>query len=380
MFARSPAPASLLGLCCKCVWIKQHQLHFLHLSLLFVITARKWDRKKETSHESLYFLFGRNFKLTLGNFVKFPVFKGGILTMEEAASSSDTFLVETTAVSWLQTEEKDITSLADEVMFYYKLFVCIIGLFGNLMNIVVIQYSEVPMTTRITISILAISDFCYIALLSPSIVYPKVYKLSFFDISNTICQYTTFSSLFFAFVSGLMVVVLTVERVIAVTLPLQVKLLLSVKKLLVGISLFVLVHMGISAYFASELTVKGYYDSNNTLIYSACFPDELKDELHYFGVINMIIPLVLVVLGNIIIIATVLVKKKQISRMTSSGGFQAIDIRLVVTTVSISLSSIILTLPAALHFSVGEAIVGHEVYVDWTNPLYLTIDAIVMLR
>ena len=75
----------------------------------------------------------------------------------------------------------------------------------------VIQYSKVPMTTRITISILAISDFCYIALLSPSIIYPKVYKLSFFDISNAICHYTTFSGLFIPFVSALMVAVLTVE-------------------------------------------------------------------------------------------------------------------------------------------------------------------------
>ncbi len=297
--------------------------------------------------------------------------------MEEAASSSDTFLVETTAVSWLQTEGDKSTSPAEDIIFYYKLFICICGLFGNITNIVVVQYSKVPLTTRITISILAISDFCYIALLSPSIIYPKVYKLSFFDISNAICHYTTFSGLFFAFVSALMVVILTVEWVIAVTLPLQAKLLLSVKKLLLGISLFVLVHMGASAYFASEFSVEGYYDTNNTLLYSACFADELKDELNYFGVlINMIIPLVLVVLGNIIIVATVLVKKKQISRMTSSGGFQAIDMRLVVTTVSISLSSVILTSPAALYYLVGEAIVWHEIYVDWTNPFYLTIDAI----
>ena len=168
---------------------------------------------------------------------------------------------------------------------------------------------------------------------------------------------------------------------IAVTVPLHAKLLMSVKKLILGTSLFVLVHTGASAYFVSELKVEGYYDTNNTLLYSACSADELKDEVSYFVVlINMIIPLVVVVLGNIIIVATVLVKKKQISRMTSGSDLQAVDMRLVVTTVSISLSSVILTSPAALYFSVGEAIVGHEVYVDWTNPLYLTIDAIVMLR
>ncbi len=56
--------------------------------------------------------------------------------MEEVTSNSDTFLVETTAMSWLQTEEKDFTSLAEEIIFYYKLFICICGLFGNVTSIV----------------------------------------------------------------------------------------------------------------------------------------------------------------------------------------------------------------------------------------------------
>ncbi len=269
------------------------------------------------------------------------------------------------------------TSLADEVIFYYKLFVCIIGLFGNLMNIVVMQYTKVPKTTRITISILAISDFSYIVLLSPSIIYPKFFNISFFDHTNTTCQLSTFVSLFFAFVSGLMVAVLTVERVIAVTFPLHAKLLLSVKKLVFGMFLFILVDLVISIYISSQYVVENFYDENNNLLYSSCHNFELRDVIQYFGVLlNMVIPLCVVVLGNIIIVATVVIKKKQISTMTSGSGYQAGEIRLVITTVSISLSFVILSSPLALYYTLGEEIVGSEIFLDWTNSYYLSCDAI----
>ncbi len=92
--------------------------------------------------------------------------------MEEVASNSDTFLVETTAMSWLQTEGNSSTSLAEEIIFYYKLFICICGLFGNVINIVVLQYTKIPLTTRITMSILALSDFILLLLsISNSIKY-----------------------------------------------------------------------------------------------------------------------------------------------------------------------------------------------------------------
>ncbi len=275
-----------------------------------------------------------------------------------------------------QTGENQ-TSLADEVIFYYKLLVCIVGLFGNLMNIVVIQYTKVPKTTRITISILAISDFSFIVLLSPSIIYPKFFKMSYFDLTDITCQLSTFATLFFAFVSGLMVAVLTVERVIAVTFPLHAKLLLSVKRLLFGLFLFILVGLAISIYISSQYVVENFYDENNNLLYSSCQNFELGDWMQYFGVlITMVIPPCIVVLGNIIIIATIVIKKKQISTMTSSSGYQAGEIRLVITTISISVSFIILSSPLTLYYTLGKEIFGPEIILDWTNPYYLSCNAL----
>ncbi len=283
-------------------------------------------------------------------------------------------VAETTASPW---QEDPHTSLADEILFFYKLLICFFGLFGNVTNVVVIQFTKVPLTMRVTISVLALSDLCYIAAFSPAVVFPKISKISFLDYSNITCQLSTFSGLFFSFVSGLMVAVLTVERIVAVMFPLHANLLLSVKRLIVGTSLFILAHFGASAYFASQFVVEDFYDDNNTLLYSSCFNDELHNELEYFGVLlNMVTPLTVIVLGNIIIMIIVIIKKKQISGIISGRSHQGGEIRLVITTVSISVSSIILTSPLAFYYTLGEAILDHEVFVDWTNPLFLTCDAL----
>ncbi len=165
---------------------------------------------------------------------------------------------------------------------------------------------------------------------------------------------------------------------IAVTLPLHIKLLISLKKLLLGISVFLVAHLGASAYFTAKFVVEDFHDENNTLLYSSCISsDELTVELQYFAVfLDMIIPLAVIVVGNIIIAATVLVKRMQMSGMTSGSGYQAGEMRLVATTVSISLSSVILTSPLALYYTLGEAVLEYEVFVDWTNPLFVTCDTL----
>ncbi len=283
-----------------------------------------------------------------------------------------------TTTAWLETQPHvwdDHISWADEVIFFYKLFVGIIALFGNITNIVVIQYTKVHKTTRIIISILAVSDLCYVLIYSPSIIYPKFFRLSYVDHTNFTCQLSTFGSLFFAFVSGLMVAVLTVERVVAVTLPLHAKRFLTVKKLLCGISLFILVDFVVSGFITFQFLIHDFHNENNTLLYSMCYHEVFTDILPYFGVmLNMITPLIVIVLGNMVIVVTVLVKRKQISGMIS--GYHPGEMRLVMTTVSISLCSIIFTTPVALYYTLGEKIVGHELYVDWTNPYYLSCDAL----
>lgn len=268
-------------------------------------------------------------------------------------------------------------SMADEVIFYCKLIVCVTGCFGNILSMLVIQYTKIPLTARITISILAVSDLFYLLQHAPAIIFPKFYKMSFFDYTNTTCQFATFSGLFFAFVSSLMVTTLTIIRVIAVVKPLHSNLFLSAKKLLVGLSFVIIADLVGYAYVSSLYTVADVLDGNNTIILASCHTKELRNVIQFCGVfINLVIPLLITVMGNIVIITTVLWKRKNIAGMISGGSYQAGDLRLVITTVSISSFFILLTSPLALYYTVGEKILGTEVFINWTNLYFLSCETL----
>ncbi len=280
--------------------------------------------------------------------------------------------------SWGGNTEGSTSTLPDDVIFVYKLLVCVIGCLGNIINIIVINFTKVPKITRITISVLAVSDFCYLLQHSPTILYPKLYNMSFFNISDLACQLTTFAGVFFAFVSSIMVVTLTVSRVIAVVRPLHASRLLSARNLFLGVSLPILADLAGIGYLASQYTLSHVYDNNNRIIFSSCFNLELREVMQYFGVlINMVIPLFIVVLGNIIIVVSVVVKRKQLSELESKNSNRAAgELKLVVTTVSISLAFIFLTTPLAIYYTFGERILGPKIFVDWTNIYYLSCDAV----
>lgn len=300
------------------------------------------------------------------------------------ATSTTSFPVDdstlNSAISVPNAEEhwtRSSTKLQHEINFYYKIIVFIIGCTGNVINVIIMQLITVQTVTRITITILALSDLLFLIFNIPTLIYPKFKNMSFYDVSSTTCKMTIFTGTFFAFVSCFMVALLTVERTIAVSIPLKAKQILSTNRVMIGMLTVVISYMSWVGFCTADYQIQPVNDEYGIFLFNSCLSTNYWQEFHYsFLILETAIPLCVVVIGNIVTGVVVARKIKTRAQLTGQDSQHKDSSQLILTTVSISAAFVLLTSPLGIFIAFGEKWVGEEVYNDYNSIYYLTLDCL----
>lgn len=264
-----------------------------------------------------------------------------------------------------------------EINFIYKMVVFVIGCFGNVITVCVVQQITLQTVARITITILALSDLLCLISNFPVLIYPKFYHKSYFDVSNFTCKIGNFTLVFFPFLSCLMVALLTVERAVAVAFPLKVKQVLSTKKLLVSVIAAIAAYMIWVIFVAADHFIQPVHDESGSILYSSCQTANYWEAFQYTSLtLGAAVPLSVILVGNIMICIAVIRQRKTRTQLTNQNSTHNNDSQLILTTISISVAFIALTSPLAFYFAFGKLLVGEELFHDYNNVYYLTFDSI----
>ncbi len=90
------------------------------------------------------------------------------------------------------------TPVGPIIVFYFKLSLFVVGFVGNSLTVLITRRTKTPVTTRIIITALALSDTLHLIFRFPSILYVKFFHKSLSSISAFTCKYTIFFIMFFA--------------------------------------------------------------------------------------------------------------------------------------------------------------------------------------
>ncbi len=260
--------------------------------------------------------------------------------------------------------------------FYYKLLITILGCCGNILSIYVLAKTKAAVTTRILLSLLAFSDTCYLVISLPFMIAVFYFNTHFDWLNQVACKIVTFKDFFFTAMSYWLVAILTVERCIAVTQPLQFKILVTKKRLLVFLTCFLVVYLVWQGFLLYIFKLTDLFDEEGNYMMTICVTFEY---LYIVQIMNPIIdaamPMLLVVMGNISICVAILVYERKSPVLHSNTTHnKGTDSKLFLTTFSVSVSFVILTTPFYLYYTVGEYFLGEEVFVNPNNEFYLISD------
>ncbi|KAH3877072.1 probable G-protein coupled receptor B0563.6 [Dreissena polymorpha] len=208
--------------------------------------------------------------------------------------------------------KKTADSITDSLQCYVLPILTVIGILGNICSLIVLFQKKLRTSTTTMILIgLAFSDTCFLAtnmVRKSSCIISHYDKLLSEIVSNTTFYYMHYLKTAFSRVSTFLVVLISLERVIAVGLPLKAKTLITKRRILAGvIACYVIAFGGLAAYppqytytFVGKRPFIAYTDfaKNNV--------ESLKIYNDYFLPIGFRhIPVVIVFLLNTVIIVLV---------------------------------------------------------------------------
>ena len=108
--------------------------------------------------------------------------------------------------------------------FYTHTIMLFFGIPGNILCILTIRQKSLSKMARTSISItLAIVDSLYLIVQYTRTVYNHLHKDTILNISNIICKFSDFSYLFCTHMDAWMIVLMSIERLVAVYKPYTVK-------------------------------------------------------------------------------------------------------------------------------------------------------------
>ncbi len=297
-----------------------------------------------------------------------------VLTMDATGG-----IYEATSAGFLNSDDFSETSEAGlstdaEIAFYYKLFMFLLGCLGNITNVVVIQYTKTPKTTRIIITILAVSDLLYLLFDFPALIFPKLKQTSYYLYSATTCKLSIFCSILLSFVSYYMVALLTIDRCLAVVLPLHSKVIFSPNRLIILIVFLVGAELIWVSFLTADYDLYSFSDENGFVYFVQCDSKKYFEALQYASLVVDCIPLFCVVVGNIIISVSVCRHFKKRSEITGENRSQNTESKLIVTILSISVCFVVLATPMTLYWTVGDLLLPDEVFYDPGNLYFVILD------
>ncbi len=248
-----------------------------------------------------------------------------------ACCSQDNTSPSDTTVPNLEHKYSNAGNLIVTVAFYYQLFVLIMGLFGNTATLLLIGKTKTPVTTRIILSCLAISDNLFLVYgVLPIVVY-KYFGLVLQNISQISCSIWAFVRFLFTAMSVWLLAILTIERALVVAFPFKQNLYISKKRLYVILTITFLSHIGWCLFVAFGYSMTNIFDDEDNLIATVCHPGSNMRIIYPVRIIgDQLVPVICVVLGNIVISVCFWRNSRQLSSQATAN--RASDSKLLVTT------------------------------------------------
>ncbi len=248
------------------------------------------------------------------------------------------------------------------------------GNLGNMTALFIIRKTPSPRSTKLIISVLAVSDTLNLSFGLASVVGPFIYHTAFPQIFSATCKFSMFVGLFLGAVSFWMVAVLTAERAIAVAVPLKANLIISFHKILVVVLFVCAVFAAGVGIVISDSKLIAMYNPEGLLRFKACFSPKHWESYKMVGAIagNMM-PVAIVFVGNIVIIKCVISNRKQ-SRNLGRNTNNMAESQLFITTVSVSVTFLLLSTPLVFYYAIGPYIFDSKSFNDPLNPYFLVAD------
>ncbi len=269
-----------------------------------------------------------------------------------------------------------VSFLAIHIPFYYKLTVALFGLVGNSITVYVMPRTKTPVTTRIIITTLAISDNGFLFCSLPGFVAPRIIHKAFALLYHATCKFHIFVIFFFQPISYWLVAILTIERLIVVAFPLKSKLITTKNTTLATVVVLVVFYLVFGSVVAYDYELVDIQDGA-TVVATVCTAKRYIKTFRVFGVfIDLGAPLVAILMGNVLICCLILHSRRNRSSLGGSqgSGRQAQETKLFITTFSVSLAFVILNTPFTLYWVAGKLILGKDVFLNYYNPYLLVSD------
>ncbi len=287
-------------------------------------------------------------------------------------------ITQNTTANTTAKSENPRSSIAVDISLFYQIVVLIFGFLGNSMTIALMRKTTTPITTRTLLTILAISDNVYLLGNLPTVVAEKYFNVVFYEMSSAVCRYWAFVAYFCITVSNWMVACLTVERCIAVALPFKLKIIQSKRKPLLAVSALVIYCLVWAIVVTMDHQLAEIHDDEGNNIGAVCQTVLLLPYIYEIDIIiNTLVPLSVVLVGNIILFVFLKKHRRKMSKLQCTHNFRIShkDSKLFITTFTVSLALIAFSTPSALYYLVGEHIIGSEKYTHPNNVFFLFQDS-----
>ena len=290
----------------------------------------------------------------------------------ETLSSNHSSTYNNSTQSWNQ-EENSLSTVSLDIALFYKLTILVFGLVGNITTILVMKRTKTPITTRIILILLAISDSAYLILNSPVLIALTFFGKSFADLSVETCKLAIFAFFFFPALSAWLVAILTIERCFAVLMPLNVKRIVSKERLIVFLAVFVSIYLGWDIFIAyhAKLEVMGNRKDVNVCTISESIFVIISIVTTFC---DLIIPLLIVLIGNIMI--SCLIVRRNLAISGRSNNHAEVEGKLIGTMLAVSFTFVILSSPITIYYTLGKQLLGDDIYYKVAHPYFLIADCL----
>ncbi len=238
------------------------------------------------------------------------------------------------------------------------------------------KFTKTPVTTKIIVVCLAISDTCVLVSNFPGLIIRRLLNGDYFRNSSDICRIIMFQNFLFPAMSNWLVAMLTVERALAVLLPLELKVIVTKTKVKLVILVLLLLHILWVGFITSYFGMNRILDDSGQVIGSSCSP-----KSHYMALLvsawvtDNFIPLIFVFASNTVIGVTLLKRKSQTTELGTTPG-RLNEFRLVAASVAVSVAFLVLSTPFFLYYIPGALVLGDDIYKNPNNPFLVTADCL----
>lgn len=274
---------------------------------------------------------------------------------------------------------------ADDLLFVNEciLFpiITLFGSSGNIMSLVILLQRKLRNSTGLILIGLAIADLCYLItnmIRKSSCIISRIDEFAEDKFTATIFSPIFYVITSFSRVSSWLVVLISIERLIAVAFPMKIKLWVSTKRMIVSVTLIYILVFFLVSPLAAQYTLGTFFNSRtNTTIYritNSKFYNENKDilALHNEFLATLLLrhfPVILVMLFNLMIIIilqrrNMWRKKTDVKKAKSDDKTQARITRMLLIIAGICL---LCTAPGSIFLLVYRLVDGFELFGKYHN-------------